>query len=371
MSIGGLSGISVGGAWTMSAGATAAIQAGADVQVTSGAKIGIKAAATLGIAGGGNVGIDGSVVGFNSGMSAASISPPSIPSMPEILPAGIACKAASGKSAPYSIPAVIYGIPAISTKCIVRNTIEPYTSESPYEVQPETEEEMSSTDAKIITNQSNAEEGVKTPVAVTKVETPAEPAAPVKIDGKNNLYYNTVVNYDPTKFENNVMISEWFKLGDLIDGGVNGHNPLRAQAGLTVNQIVGNLSLLCLNIIEPMLQWLPGGFAGFNKQWRINSGYRATSNPVATKASQHNKGMAVDIQIPKYSAKQLQALLTQICTNLDYDQCILEHTKKGNMIIHVSYDSTKNQQRHQKLTMDYKISSTKSIAQGEFVFYNV
>lgn len=355
----------------MSAGATAAIQAGADVQVTSGAKIGIKAAATLGIAGGGSVGIDGSVVGFNSGMSAAAISPPSIPSMPELLPAGIACKAASGKSAPYSIPAVVYGIPAISTKCVVRQSIEPYTSESPYEIQPETDQEMQSTDAKIITNQNNADEGIKTPVAVTKIETPAEPTISAKSSTTHTSYYDTVINWDPTKFENNVKISEWFKLGDLIDGGVNGHNPLRAQAGLTVNQIVGNLSILCTNIVEPMLQWLPGGFSGFNKYWFINSGYRATSNPVATNASQHNKGMAVDIQIPGYSAKQLQSLLTQICSNLDYDQCILEHTKKGNMIIHVSHNPTVTKQRHQKLTMDYKISATKSIAQNEFVFYNV
>lgn len=181
---------------------------------------------------------------------------------------------------------------------------------------------------------------MKTPVAVTKIETPVQPTAP-KTEGKDTSYYNMVMNWDSTKFENNTQISKWFKLGNLIDGDINGHNPLRPQAGLSVNQIVGNLSLLCTNIIEPMMQWLPGGFAGLNKQWRINSGYRALSNPETKKGSQHNKGMAVDIQIPKYSAKQLSALLNQICGNLNYDQCILEHAKRGNMIIHVSYDPSK------------------------------
>lgn len=369
LSIGGLSGISVGGAWTMSAGATAAIQAGADVQVTSGAKIGIKAAATLGIAGGGNVGIDGSVVGFNSGMSAASISPPSIPSMPELLPAGIACKAASGKSAPYSIPAVIYGIPAISTKCVVRNTIEPYPSTSPYELLPETDAELQSTDVKIVSNQLNAEQGIKTPVAVTTFETPAEPTvSPAKTP--KSPWNQLVMNTDPKTFDNNTQISDWFRLGDLIDEGVRGKNALRPQVGLSINQIVSNMSQLCTNIVEPMLQWLPGGFSGFKKQWYINSGFRSLSNPETKSDSQHNKGMAVDIQIPNYSAKQLQALLTQICTNLDYDQCILEHTTKGNMIIHVSYDPQKNKQRHEKKTMDYRLEP-KVIGRGKFVFYSV
>ena len=66
----------------------------------------------------------------------------------------------------------------------------------------------------------------------------------------------------------------------------------------TVPEIVCNMAQLAQNVLEPMLEVLPGGIGGYRTQWRINSGYRlrgAVGNESAT--SQHPKGQALDIGI--------------------------------------------------------------------------
>lgn len=370
VSVGATDGLTVGGSYTMSAGGQASIQAGGQVQIDAGMKLGIKAGASIGIMSVGKLGLDGSVLGLNSGLSVDSISAPSLPSIPTVTPASVSCMAPAGKGAPYSIPALIYGIPAISTKIVCRQPIERYHSESPYAVRPETDQELNSTDVKIVANALNAQRGIKSPLAVTKFDTIAQPT--VVVDRNTNRYRQLIINADPKTFDNNSRLSDHFTLGNLIDGGVRGHNPLRRQNGLSINQIVANLSDLCHNIVEPMIEWLPGKFSGFNRQWRINSGYRALSNPASTSTSQHTKGMAVDIQIPSYTVKQLQTLLERITSTLDYDQCLLEYTNRGNMIIHISFDPTKNHQRHDKKTLDYRVANGYDVIDSNgFSFYSV
>ena len=150
------------------------------------------------------------------------------------------------------------------------------------------------------------------------------------------------VIYSTESFTNDFRLSQNFTLGMLIDGGVNGHNPLKDQCGLTKQQIVCNLAQLCTNILEPAVAsgLLPGGAAGYGKQWTINSGFRSTSNSANAPTSDHPYGRATDISLlPKdQSRKQRHFDLVQKLEKiLPYDQMILEYRSDGSCWIHVGY----------------------------------
>lgn len=127
------------------------------------------------------------------------------------------------------------------------------------------------------------------------------------------------------------------RLRDLSVGAIFPH-PIRAQNGLSVSEIVCNLKHLSLNIIEPF----KARFPGFN----INSGFRRGAS-----GSQHNKGQAVDLQLPGGTRDDYREALRFIGENLPYDQCIIESSNGGRTYwIHLSYDRTKSQQRFARLT---------------------
>lgn len=126
-----------------------------------------------------------------------------------------------------------------------------------------------------------------------------------------------------------------YTIGDLSKNALFPHT-IRSQVGLSEQEIVCNLQALTENIIEP----LRAEFGAF----RINSGFRRGSGK-----SQHNKGMALDIQEPTWSASKHLEVAEWALANLPCDQIILEH---GNSVwIHISFDRTKTTQRGQALTM--------------------
>lgn len=142
------------------------------------------------------------------------------------------------------------------------------------------------------------------------------------------------------EFTNDFKLSPHFTLGMLIDGGVNGHNKLKDQCGLTKQQIVCNLSQLCNNILEPALALLPGGIGGFGKQWTINSGFRSISNAANAPTSDHPYGRATDISLlPKDSTRKQKHydFVQQLEKVLPYDQIILEYRSDGSCWIHIGY----------------------------------
>lgn len=149
------------------------------------------------------------------------------------------------------------------------------------------------------------------------------------------------------EFTSNYRLSENITLGMLFDGGFNVRHKLVAQNGLSVQQIVCNLSQLCQNVIEPVINILPGGINGINKQWKISSGYRQ-----GVSGSQHNKGQAVDFALSHNTPNRKQAtyeLITQIEKIVPYDQIILEYRGTSENWIHISFDS--NRRRKQAFTM--------------------
>lgn len=142
-------------------------------------------------------------------------------------------------------------------------------------------------------------------------------------------------------------LSQNFTLGMFFDGGFNKQHTLADQNGLTKQQIVCNLSQLAQNILEPALSFLPGGIEGYNKQWRISSGYRqGTSN------SQHNKGQACDIALSQNTPNRKEAtfeLVKVMEQRLPYDQIILEYRGTSQNWIHTSFNA--QGRRKQAFTM--------------------
>jgi len=111
---------------------------------------------------------------------------------------------------------------------------------------------------------------------------------------------------------------------------------------------LSNLKLICTNVLEPIR-------AHFGKPFTPSSGFRCLelNRKIGSKdTSQHTLGQAVDIEVPGVSnfilAKWIEA-------NLEYDQLILEHYKKGDPSsgwVHVSYKT--NGRKFQTLTFNGK-----------------
>jgi predicted chitinase len=139
-------------------------------------------------------------------------------------------------------------------------------------------------------------------------------------------------------FASDFRLSENFTLGMMFDGGFNNRHKLRDQVGLTKQQIVCNLSQLCQNVLEKYVSILPGGMAGYGKEWRISSGFRNGSN-----SSQHNKGQAVDIALGQGTKNRKEAtynLAQEMEKLVPYDQIIVEYRGTSENWIHTSYDGS-------------------------------
>jgi zinc D-Ala-D-Ala carboxypeptidase len=103
-------------------------------------------------------------------------------------------------------------------------------------------------------------------------------------------------------------------------------------------QVLENLTTLCEKVLEPLRE-------GMNCPIKISSGYRSPElNRLigGAKASQHNVGEAVDIDLDDKNAE----LFAYIVNNLDFDQIIWEFGDDKNPDwVHVSYKSAGNRKQ--------------------------
>ena len=105
------------------------------------------------------------------------------------------------------------------------------------------------------------------------------------------------------------------------------------------------------NVLENIIDIMPGGLSGYNRQWVITSGYRL-KGVVKNEApsSDHCKGhcIDIDIKIPDKYTKTYE-LIQQIERLVQYDQLILEYRFPDQCWIHISYRKDNN--RKQAFTM--------------------
>lgn len=156
--------------------------------------------------------------------------------------------------------------------------------------------------------------------------------------------------YATKSYTNDFRMSKNFTLGMLIDGGVGGKHRLVDQMLsesrnssprlYTAQEIVCNLAQTAQNILEPMLDVLPGNIGGYGKQWRINSGYRLKGIvPNESATSKHCMGLAFDIGILLPNKNQASYdIIRKADGLLPYDQLILEYSFPSSIWLHVSYD---------------------------------
>jgi hypothetical protein len=192
--------------------------------------------------------------------------------------------------------------------------------------------------------QARTEGVVGAPAPVATEEAPAPSGG-----SKSEVPVSCDIIFARKEFSNDFRMSKNFTLGMLIDGGVGGKHRLVDQMLkeskssperiYTVQEIVCNLAQTAQNILEPMLEVLPGGIGGYKTQWKINSGYRlkgVVGNESPT--SDHCKGHAIDIGIMlpnKYTSTY--DIIQKAEKVIPYDQLILEYRHPGSVWIHVSY----------------------------------
>jgi predicted chitinase len=199
---------------------------------------------------------------------------------------------------------------------------------------------------------------------------------PIAVD-KNNIQ-NTKDFTDDYRLSKNIV------LGMVISGGVGGKHRLTpqmlkpnadAQERLyTVQEIVGNLAESAHNILEPIIDILPGGRSGYNSQWAISSGYRlkgVVSNESPT--SDHCKGHCVDIvlKIPDKYTKTFE-MIQKIEPLIVYDQLILEYRHPDSVWMHISYRKDNNRKMAFTMVNDkvYK-RNAKGLPQGFFLINSI
>ena len=156
---------------------------------------------------------------------------------------------------------------------------------------------------------------------------------------------NCDIIYNTTNFTNDYTLSQNFSLGMLIDGGVNGRHRLvdqmipegNGEKMFTVQEIVCNLAQHAQNVLEPLLEILPQGINGYNRLWKINSGYRLQEG-----RSDHRKGRAIDIGLIYPSVQEKVDATYEFVQNMErlvpYDQLILEYRNPTSVWIHCSYN---------------------------------
>jgi len=105
---------------------------------------------------------------------------------------------------------------------------------------------------------------------------------------------------------------------------------IKAQSGLTVPQILSNMSNLAANIWEPIKQKYPGAI--------VTNTFRQNPPGGSMNQSQHGTGQAMDIQVPGFKAAQYFEMAKWIRDNLPINQLLQE--RSGTTIwIHVSHYS--------------------------------
>lgn len=163
---------------------------------------------------------------------------------------------------------------------------------------------------------SEADDAVPVPVS----EQPADCSVDI---------YSEPTNHN---FSGSFQLSPNFTLADLTTNTALSNYPLISQHGLTTNEIVCNLRLLCTNVLEPIKAQHSNMF--------ITSGFRHGSS-----TSQHEKGQAVDIQFAGFTPQEYWDYAKIVRDSIPYDQMILELGRS--YWFHLSY---KSGGRHNVLT---------------------
>ena len=187
--------------------------------------------------------------------------------------------------------------------------------------------------ATVINADENAESAPTTAPAALP-EPPAAPPAPIS---------NSACPIFDLTLGDSIQLSPNYKLKDMCkDGGFN----FSGQHNLTSQQILCNLSQLCLNVVEPLR-------VIYGKSLKINSCFRPAGSPVSKSngPSQHELGQAVDVgflDITSSGAARKTEYFNRansVVTQVSYDKFLFETRGANSVWIHISYRKDNNRKQ--------------------------
>ena len=125
--------------------------------------------------------------------------------------------------------------------------------------------------------------------------------------------------------------SRHFTIGQVSSAAVVSHYTIKAQHGLSAEEVQDNLNYLCVNVLDRIKDQYPEIF--------VTSGFRHKST-----YSKHEFGIAGDIQAPGWTNKDYFECAKWIAANLETDALLVEYKKYGTKLgwIHVGFNKKGN-----------------------------
>jgi predicted chitinase len=158
---------------------------------------------------------------------------------------------------------------------------------------------------------------------------------------------------DKTSISDTTQLSKYFSLGMLSSNAVVSHYKVTAQRKLTIPEIVCNLKNLAENSLDAIKAKYPN--------MKVTSAFRTGSG-----TSQHELGMAADMQFDGASKSDYYDIALWIKDNVLYDQLLLEYKTFGTGLpwIHISYSSGGNRKQILTFMNNKKVNNGLAKLQG-------
>jgi hypothetical protein len=141
------------------------------------------------------------------------------------------------------------------------------------------------------------------------------------------------------RYNPDMQLTEDFLLGEFIEHETA--NRLGIDNTPEMWEVVVHLRQLCREVLQPLRD-----HAG--QEIHILSGYHTEQLNEALHTvgnSMHLYGCAADVQVPDIDTAR--SWYYWIVNHLDFDQCFLEHNRRGDFWLHVSYRPDYHDNRHQ------------------------
>jgi predicted chitinase len=302
------------------------IQGEGDVNAKSAGAVNLQGGGDVSLKAGGNVAADGSIIDLANGSSS------------DAADAADAAKTSLGDPPDAATP-----------ENNTFETPEPPTRAMEESSSFETPEEHATPEGQAAakSQENNAKNDTKPAEAAESSTPPANNVAP---KGANCSAIMTM-NEFPASFK----ITPNITFANCNDNGKMTHQ-LKAQGGLSIQEIVCNLKGVAENCMEPIFE-----LAGGRKNIIISSGFRGEGFN-GNKLSQHGKGQAMDFQLTGSGMNNPQLMYdfaNKIAAAVPYDQMILEYTRGSRFTvwIHVSFNYAGNR-KHAFTMVDNKVLGT-------------
>lgn len=206
--------------------------------------------------------------------------------------------------------------------------------------------------------------GVETPTAF--VDPPYKKEEEASPGTNQTLVVEPIL--EKTKNTPTYQLSKYFTLGDLTQSTTIPNSrrdkPVKAAHGLSEKQIITNLSKLATNCMDPVYEAF---------KFDISSGLRWPSTRYSLKGksiSRHEIGLAVDMNFPGKTKKEVIAICKWMTENIPYDLIMLEYSAQTkNYWIHLQLHD--GPLRKRSWTAIQRLAKTEIVSYNSFIVVSI